>query len=961
MQTDASEERLSKYELIRLLGSGGMGEVYLARDTVLRRQVAIKFVSPSDGADSAANARLLREARAVAALDHPGICPVYDVQVDPGGRTCIVMQYVEGETLAQRLSRGALDPAEALGLAAAVADALAAAHARGIIHRDLKPQNIIVTPDGQPKLLDFGIAYMDVPPAAAVEIATHTATTEWSPAAIVGTPAYMSPEQVLRQAIDGRSDLFSLGAVLFECLTGQPAFQAASHMDTWGRVVYLTPAAPSSINPRVPPAADAVVARLLAKEPADRFASALDAAAALRAAPAPPPPPWRRLAIAAVTVGAIGLVGYAGWRAFVTRGLPPPPPQAKEWYDRGVDYLRNGAYASAELALKQATAAHPAYPEALARLAEAQSELDEELEASASLVRLSEVLPNTARLPRDEARRLDAIRKVVLRDIAGAAVEYQKLADEHPQDIGVWLDLARVRQLQGLGDEARAATRKALQINADSAAAHLRLGSLASDALDRDTAIREFSEAERLYRLGSNPEGQAEALLLRGAFLNAIGKFSESGEALNAAEKILAAKPSAHQQLKAQLLRSSLLASAGDFAAAKRTAEDAVEMARANHLDTVAAELLIQVGTALMFQRDPEGEQVLKRAIALAKSRGANRVAAQGTLQLASVYFENGQPAEAHALASGMLDFLARGQYTRFGLIAKSIIARAEIDTDIRHAEQLAREVLTTAESLRDDTEVAVALEGLAVPAARLGALPEALALRVRLDQLLRQRQHTTDLAYNLTNRADLLVRLGRFAEAEEPLRELEAGAAAGVKVFATRAPRIAMIRAIAASERREFAAAATYAREVLAGYPPTRPADSLKATAEAVLSRAHLAQGQRTIEPWSPIKAASMTPDVHYWRSAALLAAGKFPETDAAVDAALKEIARVPSAEFEWRIRAIGAAAARRRGDNPRAQAMAARGQAALAEVRAAWKGDAGAYERRPDLIELKRAAGIS
>src|SRR5262249_42183795 len=163
MAIDASEERLSKYELIRPLGSGGMGEVYLARDRVLQRQVAIKFISSKRLNEPGAERRLVREARAAAALDHPNICSVYDVLGSDDGR-CIVMQYVDGETLAARLKRGRIEPAQAVGLALRIAEALATAHAAGIVHRDLKPQNVVVTADGSPKLLDFGIAQTQLPP-----------------------------------------------------------------------------------------------------------------------------------------------------------------------------------------------------------------------------------------------------------------------------------------------------------------------------------------------------------------------------------------------------------------------------------------------------------------------------------------------------------------------------------------------------------------------------------------------------------------------------------------------------------------------------------------------------------------------------------------------------------------------------------------------------------------------------
>src|SRR5215471_8976757 len=283
MAIDASEERLSKYELIRPLGSGGMGEVYLAHDRVLERQVAIKFVSPARLRDPDAERRLVREARAAAALDHPAICPVYDVRVSEG-RTCIVMQYVDGETLATRLTRGPLESREVASLAMQISEALEAAHAAGIVHRDLKPQNIMLTADGRPKLLDFGIAQIRLPAEVLASVVTHTAAEMATlSGAVVGTPAYMSPEQVLRKPLDGRSDLFSLGAVLYECLTGQPAFLAATDVETWARVVYVAPPPPSSLTRAVTPEIDAVVAKLLAKDPDQRYGSAADAAQALRA------------------------------------------------------------------------------------------------------------------------------------------------------------------------------------------------------------------------------------------------------------------------------------------------------------------------------------------------------------------------------------------------------------------------------------------------------------------------------------------------------------------------------------------------------------------------------------------------------------------------------------------------------------------------------------------------------
>ena len=229
------DARLSNYRLERLLGAGGMGSVYLARDLALDRDVAIKFISPDKAGDEGARRRLIREARAAAALDHPNICTVHQVIVEPDGRACIVMQYVEGETLATTLRSGPLEPRLALSVTCDLAEALSAAHKRGIIHRDLKPQNVIITGDRRAKLLDFGIARVSELATTTTGDATPTSLT--MPGVFVGTPPYMSPEQFQQQPLDGRSDLFSLGALLFECLTGRRAFDGHSQIELFTQVL----------------------------------------------------------------------------------------------------------------------------------------------------------------------------------------------------------------------------------------------------------------------------------------------------------------------------------------------------------------------------------------------------------------------------------------------------------------------------------------------------------------------------------------------------------------------------------------------------------------------------------------------------------------------------------------------------------------------------------------------------
>jgi serine/threonine protein kinase len=203
----------SRYRIIEKIGAGGMGEVYLAEDTKLGRKVAIKFLPPGSTADEQAKKRLVREAKSAAQLDHPNICSVYEVS-EEDGHSFIVMQYIDGETLAHRISRGPLEPTLVLDMAIQVVDALSEAHSHGVVHRDIKPQNIMLTTRMQAKVIDFGLARI-IRQELPLETEAKTESLLSEPGTIVGTIPYMSPEQVKGESVDARSDIFSLGCVLY--------------------------------------------------------------------------------------------------------------------------------------------------------------------------------------------------------------------------------------------------------------------------------------------------------------------------------------------------------------------------------------------------------------------------------------------------------------------------------------------------------------------------------------------------------------------------------------------------------------------------------------------------------------------------------------------------------------------------------------------------------------------------
>ena len=270
--------RLGPYELLSLLGKGGMGEVYRARDTRLDRTVAIKVLPQHLSSNPQRRQRFEREARAVSALSHPHICVLYDVgQQD--GIDYLVMEYIEGQSLADRLAKGPLPLDQALTYAVQIADALDKAHRAGIIHRDLKPANIMLTKSGA-KLLDFGLAKLLSADSEAVFTAQSNLPTErislTEEGTIVGTFQYMAPEQLEAGTVDARTDIFSFGAVLYEMITGRKAFAGKSHASLIAAILSSEPQPISALQPMSPPALDRMVQRCIAKEPDERWQTARD-------------------------------------------------------------------------------------------------------------------------------------------------------------------------------------------------------------------------------------------------------------------------------------------------------------------------------------------------------------------------------------------------------------------------------------------------------------------------------------------------------------------------------------------------------------------------------------------------------------------------------------------------------------------------------------------------------------
>ncbi len=363
---------VSHYRVLRKLGEGGMGVVYEAEDENLPRRVALKFCSAAQ--DPQLRPSLLREAHALCSLKHPNIAEVYELGQTGEGEPFIVMELLP-DGLSGRLRNGRPAIRETRRVVAAIAMASEHAHNKGILHRDIKPSNVRMTETGQVKVTDFGLAAAVYGAAVVSQQSTIPTAKEQA----VGTPGFMAPEVIRREAADRRSDLFSLGCLLYEMLTGKAAFPGKTHGEIYENTLKSEPAPPSSSNPAAGPALDRVTLKLLEKRPEDRYQSAGEVVAALEALDSPVVV-WRswldgrrRMLVYGVAVWMVGFLAVFLWNRLRVHVVPQ---QARYWYDRGIASIAEGSYFNATKQLTEAVKSDPDFSMARAHLAEAWDEIE---------------------------------------------------------------------------------------------------------------------------------------------------------------------------------------------------------------------------------------------------------------------------------------------------------------------------------------------------------------------------------------------------------------------------------------------------------------------------------------------------------------------------------------------------------------------------------------------------------
>jgi tetratricopeptide (TPR) repeat protein/predicted Ser/Thr protein kinase len=802
---------VSHYRILERLGEGGMGEVYLAEDTNLGRRVAIKFpMLTSNERDF--RARFLREARAISELSNPHIATLYDYGETSDGHPFLVMELVRGQTLARMMTKGELTLPRALQIIEDVAAALNEAHARGIVHRDIKPSNIMVDERGQIKVLDFGLAkqlnddqiHVSEPEAQTL-LALHTRS-----GAVLGTPAYLSPEQAMGGSVDARSDLFALGGVLYECVTGQPAFPGSSLIEIAANVIHVQPPPPSKVSPNIPPELDSVILKALAKKPENRYQSSDELILDLRSVRAlllddssqtliqprstitipeprhqtltnlsqmlrrPRVPVWHILVGVAVVFLAMWIV-WRWWRP----PLHVPSAEAQNWYDIGTNALRDGAFYQASKALERAITIDDKYVLAHARLAESLVELDYADRAKDELLRVTSLASDRSLLPKVDALYVDGISATVRRDFPAAIESYAAIVKlssdtEKPR---VLVDLGRAYEKNEDIKKAIESYTEATNRNPQYATAFLRLGVLYGRQRDLASALSSFDKAEGIYQAMGNLEGRTEVVYQRGALFNQLNKLSEARTQLEQALALAGAGDNTSQKIKSLLQLSTVAVDAGETARATDYAREAVDLAQKNGMENLSAQGLIDLGYSFLVRGEPgEAEKYFLQALDSAqrvKARG-NEARARGAM--ASLRQQQHQPDEVVKYLEPALAFYQQGGYRAATSACLALLARANLQKgDYAAAQKAQEQLLQLGQQLNDQSLIAQAHAERGSALAREEKFTEALDHFAQAFVIYNSQGIQRSLGYNLLDRADVLGRMGRYNEAQPLLDQAAA------------------------------------------------------------------------------------------------------------------------------------------------------------------------------------------
>jgi serine/threonine protein kinase/Flp pilus assembly protein TadD len=820
-------QHIGKYQICSVIGAGGMGEVFLAKDLHLNRKVALKVLSNSIATDKDRLRRFEQEAKAASALNHPNILTIFEFGTE-NEIQFLATEFIKGDTLRERLQHNHLSLSETLDVAIQIASALQSAHAAHIVHRDIKPENVMIREDGYVKVLDFGLAKL-------VEKAVFDADAETFmqvhtlAGMILGTAGYMSPEQALGKPIDERTDFFSLGVVLYEMLTRRQPFIGETINHTIVAILEKEPPPLSQYINYYPEEIERIIQKCLAKDLNERYQTAedlIDDLKVLKQEVNFEPKTKRKISakiqtqakteiLDAETAKTINietdsinelsthknpLIRLTGKvkqvfsvygllllsLTFIVIGLfaytilpsvwhKPPKSEAIKLFNSGTESLREGTYYKASKMFEDAIKIDNDFSNAHAGLAEAWMELDYFGRAQNEMLKVYELRRKRqtflSLFSQDkDSLYIDAVNATVVRDLPEAVRIYEILVQNNPNEPHVYLDLGRAYEKNEAIEKAIECYEKAIQLNNQYGAAFLRLGALKSRKGEYEMALSAFDRAESIYDRFSNDEGIAEVKLHRGISFNSQDQIKL---ALNQFEQVTSIpRANKYQKIRALLQISSLLCSEGKTDSSERYASDAVKLAKDERMENLTTNGLIDLGNAFFARTEyAKAEQLFQQALEFARNDDGHRNEARALLALGSLSVEQHKADEALQYISQSLPFYQQGGYNKE--VSQAYILHG-FASEIKNDYSAAVQSFEKAAQSKEITQRALALTGLGTVLTNQEQYPKALGYFEQSNKLYELVGNDYYLVHSLYNVADILLRLGLIEEAKQTLDRAE-------------------------------------------------------------------------------------------------------------------------------------------------------------------------------------------
>ena len=958
-------QTVSHYRVLSKLGEGGMGTVYVAEDTLLGRRVAIKSLKiASVPSQKNYRARFLREARAASRLNHPHIATVHDFGETEDGQPYLVMELIDGQSLSELLREDSLPVDRAVGIVKQVVEAIAEAHRHGIIHRDIKPSNVVLNQRNEVKVLDFGLAKnIELDALTTQRIGEDQTATQTLEGVMVGTPSYVSPEQALGATVDKRSDIFSIGTLLYETLTGVRAFSGSTVGEIFAQVIRDDPPQPSQLNPRVTRELDRITLKALAKNTEARYQTADDLLADLNALDFESPRTiGSRPGIAtrlgasiaqlssrasvrtkAVLFAALILVILLPlvWFYFPRSKSHKPSPEAKRLYDAGTAALRNGSYLKASKLFEQAIQQDKQFPLAHARLAETWIELDYEDRATDEMLRVTELVPNFSTLPALDLLYLQAITGMVRRNYQGAIENFEEIARRLPEDekAPAYADVGRAYERARNVDRAATSYEEVTRRDPGAAAAFLRLARIYGQLLQNDKAIAAFDKAQSLYDTQGNVEGTAEVFFQRGAYLNLGDKLPQAQEQLRRALDLALTTDNKSQQIKILLQLGEVSYSTGETLRAEEYATRAIELARAEQLDNLTTNGLIDIGYVFFLRGEyTEAQKRFEQALQIATANKGRRGEARAMLSLGSLLVQRDRGGKALTYLEPALAFYRQGNFRQETLQALLLLGYAnEQQGNNEAAFESFNEQLQLAQQVKNMAQVAHTHAAIGLLFLHQERFTEGLAHYEESFRLNKSLGLDPKISYDLFNKGNLLWQIGNYDAARETLKQAFDAASSPGGVNKQALARIHLIKAQMALSQFDYNGAVVESRKALALGNLQDTGFAIQASYTAGLAQLNsgtstaIASCQKAFDTATHSSGPQLVSSAQLALAEALLAKGDAANALALALQAQEIFARLGRRHSEWRAWLIAAQSSRRLKDETKVNEYAARAGALL------------------------------